>query len=81
MKIMPGVGNFRDNEAALLVAAASINSGDAHWGEQILIHLRDHIMLTGESKSVHQLLPRVLDVLKAAPGKCKEERLASTAQK
>jgi len=65
MKIMPDFGTMRENEAALDVAVAAINSGASEWGHSLLVALRDHICSTGEQKSLQWLLPKVLAILEA----------------
>jgi hypothetical protein len=63
MRMMPDFGNARDNEIAFDMAASYITNGDAEWGRHILVGLRDFIQNTKETKSLHWILPEVVEVL------------------
>lgn len=52
-------GNFRDNESAYILALYDIAHGDEQVGQQTLVSLRQHILMTGEAKSVVHLLPLI----------------------
>jgi len=61
--MMPDFGNARDNEFAFYIAASYINNGDVEWGRHILAELRDFIQNTKEAKSLHWILPAVVEAL------------------
>jgi hypothetical protein len=63
MRSMPDFGNVRDNEYALNTAASYIEDGDVEWGRHILAELRDFIQNTQEVKSLHWILPAVVEAL------------------
>jgi hypothetical protein len=63
MRMMPDFGNARDNEIAFDTAASYINNGDVEWGSHILTSLRDFIQDTQEAKSLHWILPAVVEAL------------------
>ena len=63
MRIMPDFGNSRDNELAFDTAASYINNGNVEWGDHILAELRDFIQNTKEAKSLHWILPGVVEAL------------------
>jgi hypothetical protein len=55
----PDFGNFHDNETAYILALYDIAHGDEQVGQQTLVGLRQHILMTGEAKSVVHLLPLI----------------------
>jgi hypothetical protein len=55
----PDFGNFHDNETAYILALYDIAHGAEQVGQQTLVALRQHIMATGEAKSVVHLLPLI----------------------
>ena len=63
MRIMPDFGNARDNELAFDIATSYITNGDVEWGRNILAELRDFIQNTKEAKSLHWILPGVVEAL------------------
>ena len=63
MRFMSDFGNARDNELAFDMAASYITNGDAEWGRHILTELRDFIQNTQEAKSLHWILPAVVEAL------------------
>jgi hypothetical protein len=63
MRMMPDFVNARDNKFALDTAASYIANGDVEWGCHILAELRNFIQTTQEAKSLHWVLPAVVEAL------------------
>jgi hypothetical protein len=53
------LGDFNDNLEVFSTALCRVRNGFVKDGMRMLRELRDHIILTGESKSVEWLLPKL----------------------
>ena len=53
------LGDFNDKLEVFSTALCRVRNGSMKEGLRMLRELRDHIILTGESKSVGWLLPKV----------------------
>jgi hypothetical protein len=63
--MMPDFRNVQDNELAFDIAASYITNGDVEWGRHILVELRDFIQSAKDAKSLHWILPEVVEALES----------------
>jgi len=61
--LFPEFGSFADNENAFFIAVQTRENGEKEKGMAILCALRQHIVQTGEIRSLQWLLPEIAFII------------------